>query len=88
MSEHNITVEGGTTVRLPTSGKYCDRDILITATGSNEGDPYSGEYTVTPKVEAQMMPTKNKLMLDDVTIEAIPYAEVSNSTNGKTITIG
>ena len=30
---HNITVEGGTSVRLPTSGKYCDRDIVVTATG-------------------------------------------------------
>lgn len=30
----NITVEGGTSVRLPTEGKYCDRDIVITATGS------------------------------------------------------
>ena len=32
---HNITVEGGTSVRLATAGKYCDRDIIITATGSN-----------------------------------------------------
>ena len=31
---HNITVEGGTSVRLPTAGKYCDRDIVVTATGS------------------------------------------------------
>lgn len=30
---HNITVQGGTSVRLPTAGKYCDRDILITAEG-------------------------------------------------------
>lgn len=30
---HNITVEGGTSVRLPTAGKYCDRDVVITATG-------------------------------------------------------
>lgn len=33
MSEHNITVEGGSSVRLPTAGKYCDRDIVVTATG-------------------------------------------------------
>ena len=33
MSTHNITVEGGTSVRLPTAGKYCDRDIIITAEG-------------------------------------------------------
>ncbi len=31
MSEHNITVNGGNSVRLPTAGKYCDRDILVTA---------------------------------------------------------
>lgn len=29
----NIEVEGGSSVRLPTAGKYCDRDIVITATG-------------------------------------------------------
>ena len=33
MSTHNITVQGGTSVRLKTAGKYCDRDIIITATG-------------------------------------------------------
>ena len=33
MSEHNITVEGGTSVRLPTAGNYCDRDIIVTAVG-------------------------------------------------------
>jgi hypothetical protein len=42
MSTHNITVEGGSSVRLPTAGKYCDRDIIVTATGgggSTEPDP-------------------------------------------------
>lgn len=34
---HNIIVEGGTTVRLLTAGKYCDRDIVITATGVGGG---------------------------------------------------
>lgn len=36
MSEFNITVDGGTSVRLPTAGKYVDRDIIVTATGSTE----------------------------------------------------
>lgn len=31
----NIEVESGKTVRLPTKGKYCDRDIVITATGGS-----------------------------------------------------
>ena len=30
---YNITVDGGNSVRLPTAGKYCDRDIVVTATG-------------------------------------------------------
>lgn len=34
---HNITVEGGSSVRLPTAGKYCDRDIVITAKGGGGG---------------------------------------------------
>ena len=33
---HNITVEGGKTVRLTTAGKYCDQDIIITAEGGKE----------------------------------------------------
>ena len=33
----NITVEGGKSVRLPTAGKYCDRDIVVTAEGGAEG---------------------------------------------------
>ena len=32
MSEHNITLDGGSSVRLKTAGKYCDRDIIVTAT--------------------------------------------------------
>lgn len=39
MSEHNITVRGGTSKRLATAGKYCDRNILVTATG-READVY------------------------------------------------
>lgn len=31
MSEYKISVEGGTSVRLTTAGKYCDRDIVVTA---------------------------------------------------------
>ena len=36
MSEFNIEVEGGSSVRLPTAGKYCDRDIVVTAKGGDE----------------------------------------------------
>lgn len=39
MSEHEITVTGGSTVRLKTAGKYCKVDILVTAEeGGGGGD--------------------------------------------------
>lgn len=33
----NIEVQGGSSVRLPTAGKYCDRDIVVTANGGGGG---------------------------------------------------
>lgn len=44
MSEHNITVTGGTSIRLPTAGKYCDRDIIITAEGGGESENLLDTY--------------------------------------------
>ena len=35
MSEFNITVKSGASVRLKTAGKYCDRDIVVKAEGGS-----------------------------------------------------
>lgn len=36
---HDITVKAGASIRLLTAGKYCDRDIIVTATGGgSDGD--------------------------------------------------
>lgn len=35
---HNITIEGGSSVRLLTKGKYCDRDIVVTSEGGVSWD--------------------------------------------------
>lgn len=51
------------------------------------GEPYDGPYEVTPKVSAQTLPTAKKLMLDDVSVRAIPYFDVSNPAGGNTIYI-
>ena len=41
---HNIEVDVGTSVRLKTAGKYCDRDIVVTATGGgSSGDEWIGD---------------------------------------------
>lgn len=36
MSEFNISIEGGTSYRLHTAGKFCDRDIVVTAEGGGD----------------------------------------------------
>lgn len=43
MSEFNIKVDGGSSVRLPTAGKYCDRDIVVTGDLS----VFRGSFTLT-----------------------------------------
>lgn len=51
-------------------------------------DVYEGSYDVVPRVYQQVLPTKDKLMLDDVTVEIIPIQKVINLSNGYTATIG
>lgn len=49
---------------------------------------YEGEYEVTPRTVAQVLPTKEKNMKDNVTVKEIPFYEVDNLQNGKTVYIG
>ena len=49
---------------------------------------YVGEYDVTPKIEPQVLETRDKLMSDDVTVKGIPFYEVSNPQGGTTFIIG
>lgn len=64
--------------------------VGVISAPSNTGvtyDKYEGEVTVTPTGVAQVLPTREKVLTDNVTIEAIPYAEVPNDT-GITVYIG
>lgn len=51
------------------------------------GEKYEGSYDITPKVEAQTLPTKEKVLLDDMRIRAIPFFSVSNTSGGSTVYI-
>lgn len=51
-------------------------------------DIYDGDYNVIPRVYQQVLETKDKVMLDDVTVEIIPLSRVINLSNGYTVTIG
>ena len=47
---------------------------------------YDGEYIITPKVEEQILDTKNKITRENIEVKEIPYLETSNEY-GYTITI-
>ena len=62
-------------------------DRVVVATEYVGGELYQGDYAVTPKVGAQTMPTKGKVMGADVTVLAIPIYETSNNSGGNTVYI-
>ena len=49
---------------------------------------YEGQYDVTPKVDAQSLPTKDRYLTEDVRIHEIPYFDVGNTSGGSTVYIG
>lgn len=50
---------------------------------------YEGAYTVHSAAhEAQELPTANKHLVKNITVEKIPYYETSNLSDGITIYIG
>lgn len=55
---------------------------------SSDAPKYTGVYTVTPETFQQTLYTEGKILVDDVTVKEIPYYEVSNEYNGKTVIIG
>ena len=59
----------------------------VTRTSAVDVPVYGGPYEAIPKVTAQTLPTANKLMLEDVSVRAIPYFDVSNPAGGNTIYI-
>ena len=55
---------------------------------SYSGDPYTGAYNVKPDFNGTILETENKIMTDDVTVEPIEVARVSNTSGGTTVYIG
>lgn len=50
---------------------------------------YTGDYEITPNAHNPIvLQTKNKKMVDDVTVKKIPFFDVSNTSGGTTIFIG
>ena len=71
------------------AGKINQQVVLVGTMSKPVGYvDYLGEYEATPKPVAQKLYTRAKHMTDDVTIHAIPYFDVSNTSGGSTVYIG
>lgn len=86
---------------IPPAPNYAEIELSIDSTvridfdvgeeigGGGRLPDYDGEYVITPKTsEEQVLPTKNKSMIDDLTVEKVPYEEVTNLGGGLTAVIG
>ena len=63
-------------------------DTLSVETGLiNVGFPYSGSYTVIPSRETQTLPTRNKVLLDDIEVAPIPNNYGLITWDGSTLTV-
>lgn len=49
---------------------------------------YEGSYKAVPQVTAQTLETKQKFLINDITICEIPYFDVTNTAGGSTVYIG
>ena len=52
------------------------------------GKPYEGEYLVNPDFIGITLPTKDRVLNKDVTVNPIEVSRVSNPSGGTTVYIG
>ena len=63
--------------------------VKIGASAGGRLPPYTGDYTVTPDlIDDIIVPTAQKSMTDNLTVEAVPTYEVDNEAGGVTFVIG
>lgn len=56
--------------------------------GGRNAEKYEGIYRVVPKARrAQMLPTENKLLKENIVVTEVPFFETENDANGKTVYI-
>ena len=75
------------------------RDGVLSSSGSFQGelgvflkeglpDGYTGETTVIPRARNDIvLPTKDTVVLEDITVKQVPYYATSNEAGGNTIYI-
>lgn len=85
------SLQGSVIARQPLSGDVAEKRKLqgdVNVGGTIKPEDYEGDYSVTPKVDSQVLATKAKYMVDDLVIKEIPFFDTSNTSGGRTIYIG
>ena len=82
----NLKVAVNFTIKNPAALKV-NPVVRINTIG---GEMYTGDTTVIPSTSEsdQILRTKNKVMVENVTIKPIPFFETSNDEDGVTVYIG
>ena len=80
-----LTPQGGISGELSSDGSL---QGLISYPSEVVVDVYSGDYVVDPDFDGRVLDTRDKLMTDDVTINAIRVTKTSNLFGGQTVVIG
>lgn len=87
MSEFNIEVQGGSSVRLPTAGKYCEKDIIVTASGGGgEDEQYTSLKESVANLNFSRTPSKT-IILDCSKFKNLTSLRQTFNTCINTITV-
>lgn len=62
--------------------------VVEVAAPTDDIEHYDGAYDVTPLITAQVLPTRDKLMDDNVRVDMIPTREENNAAGGVTFIVG
>ena len=65
-----------------------DMSQTVSVIGKLDYPMYEGPYDATPTVDGLKLATRRRSMSKDVSVEPIPIGSVSNSSGGRTVTIG
>ena len=91
MSQGDAVLNGRVIANGSPSGRIHGTAFISGAiqAGLSDVPKYAGETTVTPKVgNESVLPTRDKIVKDDITVLKIPQFEVSNTSGGYTLIIG
>lgn len=77
-TSYDFTLEVETELDIPIEGDISNSALI---------GAYDGSYTITPSQNIQVLDTKNKMLKEDVIINAIPSNYGLITWNGSTLTV-